>query len=1636
MTEIDNISLEGLDPAPGTVDPDTGISLLGLDPAITPGQTVGRIFGRFYYGVRQAPALASKGLRVGIQGLFPEMEQGAVDDMAQRAIRGFGGVMIDQAQAEIKSLQRIEAATDLPLRYQGQSSGFLEDVAGGLATTVISLPAYAVHPALGFAVTFGQIQGMKIAELERLGVTDPETLLKSSIFSAGIQTPLEAISNLFILSRILKAKGTWTKTLIGIVQASGGEALTEFVQQYPDEWATIMALNPDVGVVGWGKIFLDNIGQTTEEAVYAATVGAVVGGGTTTVGSVAVQTLDSLVSAEQKAIDRTKSRQDRKDVLAAGARARKVIGASILQERQDQADEVVRITPEVIQQYIENPEQSPITDKDLDAIIGEEDIDTVISDLLNRIGIEEVPASIAASEVGVKKEPWEMTKEEYGTPRFDKGMIVEYQTPDGLIKKVKAITDRGERWLSPDGEFAALTPESAVEYTHKKRIQQALSEGKPVPPEVLKDYPDLLKLSPPPLGGGVDISQLGQTTVQDLPLFNPAQVEAVPLREALQSGLISEDEGAVIDGILQVFPEAWREHFMAAFSGQEFAPTSLQLQRHGVSPEEQQGQVVEGALLFKSVDGLKDDARRVAVMFGSNNTIETFLHEFGEFANAHLLTSEDKTLVGREYKAAKTKASENEWFADNFRDWWLRQIDGKSQVVSEDLQVLFRKVLQAVKEVWTRIRGLHSSPLDALFDDIITKGRDFNRQDLKAVQPKTPTKKEQVKKVVRRITGQARPETVKGAVRRTTGQVLTAEERLERDNLIAAIKMAARSAKIAMSEGNKEGLEKGKAEIRALFARAKERQGQRTEAAKIRARIQKLLKSTVPKKEGGKPKGKYGAKVQETLNNLRRASKLKVKEAAAKLEENLIAYQDEIPPYEIALENGVLSMVVVNLTSMPDQAIEVWGKLHEELKTYIESATVKRGREAANRAAQIEFYRESIIDIVGGIPEAIDTIGEPAVTDKSLRTRMRNAIFAGATNRLQGWKDILDILSFGDKTSRPGESIISQFGNVLDEKNIEKKGGMEAMDQIREMVLKVFGLKNDRQMIKKLQQDAEEHSLGTFENAKGQQVDLIMTRAQARKRIMEVMDPTLIDIIYNREGMAWTEEMVAAVRDWLTDADFEFIIQQLDWYQEYYQGINEVYSEIYGISLPHNPNYSPISRQGVNKVEEAGLGEFLKEMPFRASATSAGGLKSRVSSTLPIAPRNDIEVLQSHVSEMEHFKAWAQKIRELNAVFSNPDVRAAIRVNFGKNADQHIQNFIQDFARGGAETAANIRGWDRIRSRYTRAVLAVKPTILLKQLTSAIAYADSIPALYFAKEFVRLDQIKEAVKVLSDSTLVQHRWRKGEIERDIKTAMNSAEFARLRTSPSFWNKLMFQIKLGDMGAIILGGYPIYKYHRSKGKTHKEALRIFESVTESTQQSADLSEQSSWQRGGSFAKLFTMFKTSPNQYFRKEFGAIRNMAAGRIDKKQFFKTMAIYHLLLPMFFQWVSDRFTWDKEEQLRAMILGSLNGIFIFGDGLEAVIRAALGMQTFDLGAPIWSIFKDFGKALRLLDPDDLDTEDVFRAIRGLAGGVGGATGLPLKQTVDLAVGFSDLLAGEYEEGIAEVLGWSPYLAEKAAEEE
>ena len=931
---------------------------------------------------------------------------------------------------------------------------------------------------------------------------------------------------------------------------------------------------------------------------------------------------------------------------------------------------------------------------------------------------------------------------------------------------------------------------------------------------------------------------------------------------------------------------------------------------------------------------------------------------------------------------------------------------------------------------------------------------------------------------------------IKKQIAKATGIKKVSNLIREDEALSAAWKKAEQAARVAFREGNKEGVVVERQRMKDILVKAKGRLTATATVNKLRKSILKEIKSTKVKKVGGKPVGKFTADVQKVLDGFRDAIKLTEQEAIDKIADNLDRYTEFEMPDAVVVENRILNMVV-KLQKFPEpkdqwavkpidsqRAVRVFDTEDEAIEYMATQQNAEileiEERPAAEPKARLPLRKQFTVDELENILEgikALKTEGKMLTEfkkftrqerDARLRSEALNVILGGeelpaglesvgieqkkpsvkefknwltnfASNsgiHFVGWNDLIDMLSVRDKTSKPGKSRLSEVTEVHSAENAEKAGQSAANKKIVDFAKKSFNFENDRAMLKQFNLDAKEIEIGSFINAKDVRVDLKMTKAEARKFMMEYADPVLRDTFY--DGMSFTDDMIKAVNDTLTAQDKIFMQEQLNFYRNYYDRVNNLYRDIYGVDLPFNEFYSPVKREGFD-APDGKFGEFLDEVAYRRSVTT-GSLKSRVKNVRRLASQSDVNVLERHIAEMEHFIAWSDKVRDLNAIFKNPEVRAAISLHHEPSMLFAVDKFINDFTRGGVELANRLNNLDKIRGLFTRSVLAVKPNITIKQLTSQVAYMEVMPI----KDYVAgtLDFWKHPVKnfkFLKENS-VWFAERGGNMERDIKTAMRMKEYNSFRESRGFMDSLMLNVQLGDQGAIAIGGWSYYKYLRKKGVSKKDAILEFEKFSEQTQQSADLSIQSHFQRKGSVSKLFTMFLSSPNLYMRKELGAIRNLLAGRGSVKDHMKTITIYHLILPMFFQWVSDAFDWDEKEQLRAVILGPLNGIFIVGDGIDYIIRKALGLRTFSKEVALYSGVNDLGKfvseAVEYVADGSMTDEDFYRASSGLAGAMGSVTGLPLKQTVNTVKTGQDFLDGEFEKAVKELLGYSPGMLE------
>ncbi|ACL06224.1 hypothetical protein Dalk_4546 [Desulfatibacillum aliphaticivorans] len=110
----------------------------------------------------------------------------------------------------------------------------------------------------------------------------------------------------------------------------------------------------------------------------------------------------------------------------------------------------------------------------------------------------EAKVDVATEQEVAQKEPWEMTRDEFGgaTEYVVRAHSRGVQGLGGLTDTVFYTKNAAE--ANADGQsknddvgFVQINERPAQKEQHRRIVEIALSEGKPVPPEVLKDYPDL-----------------------------------------------------------------------------------------------------------------------------------------------------------------------------------------------------------------------------------------------------------------------------------------------------------------------------------------------------------------------------------------------------------------------------------------------------------------------------------------------------------------------------------------------------------------------------------------------------------------------------------------------------------------------------------------------------------------------------------------------------------------------------------------------------------------------------------------------------------------------------------------------------------------------------------------------------------------------------------------------------------------------------------------------------------------------------------------------------------------------------------------------------------------------------------------
>lgn len=391
-----------------------------------------------------------------------------------------------------------------------------------------------------------------------------------------------------------------------------------------------------------------------------------------------------------------------------------------------------------------------------------------------------------------------------------------------------------------------------------------------------------------------------------------------------------------------------------------------------------------------------------------------------------------------------------------------------------------------------------------------------------------------------------------------------------------------------------------------------------------------------------------------------------------------------------------------------------------------------------------------------------------------------------------------------------------------------------------------------------------------------------------------------------------------------------------------YDLINKKFREDRGIDLPKRENYVPF----VSEMQAFDVMSFLDNgYGYRIGMPSF--TKNVIeSSKVRMKKVNPISLLMQHLEDVGHYVFLNDIANEMNQVFSNPVFQRKVSFAYGEHNLKLFNSNLRGamFEPRARENNLIIKFFDFLVNSHVVTALAFKPSVAIKQWMGFMNYTENVPTLQFAKymgEFML--NPKEGIDFIMSDDYVRARFGAGLNAEEFAHAIETSSY---NVSKNFVDLFTLNTRLGDLGAVIMGGYPMVKYlMNEKGMTKEQAFNEFRIATAMTQQFNATSSLSIIQRaakGNPFARMVLAFTNTPYQYTRKTVNTIYQAYRGEISKKQAAKQIIIYQILNPILYNMATSLSPISyaiahaygdedaKEEALKEMLVNDImGGIFI-----------------------------------------------------------------------------------------------------------
>ena len=778
-------------------------------------------------------------------------------------------------------------------------------------------------------------------------------------------------------------------------------------------------------------------------------------------------------------------------------------------------------------------------------------------------------------------------------------------------------------------------------------------------------------------------------------------------------------------------------------------------------------------------------------------------------------------------------------------------------------------------------------------------------------------------------------------------------------------------------------------------------------------KIQALLNMNLFDRRGNFRRAMTDPATMTALEELRRVAHLGPQSAADELQNRMLVDKPTSPTDRIINE-----MLSIQAYARENVSCQLFKQAYEDIH-----ALRKAGREDKSLEKMIKDYRTE--------QDKSEVLGAIKKNKKAGKLKQMYASW------IANWESFLDMVT--DKETKEKYSMLNLEADTI---TYTWQRRTEIMDGVK----RIYGLGSNREVQNKM--NALRNEKYTFTNyalvdkntnpgaikRTGEAFPEELNKLQIIDAYIYAKNDNLMDRLLNQYGGQLND--MFALLDKQDRALGDFLQKEAE---KTYAQINSVFVKERGYDLPRVENYFPSKTERV----ESEL-DFLNAAA--AMSKNPSFTKMRVSSAfVQMKLENPFGILFTHIDRAADYTFKAEKLNQIRRVFKSPVLKPAIIEQVGEDCYKRMLELIDQFSVTKPRLNYEMdKLGDWLTNNYVKGAIALKPTIAVKQLISAINYAENMPATQWVSGFTKaIMHPKETVAfMMSGDPYLKARYESGSMNEALARATADANALTARGKfLRFTDLLTINTRLGDVGAIMFGGKPYVDYlMQTKGMSKKEAFAEFRKSTLRSQQANTRSSLSTLQaRDMNFiVRGLFAFKNTPAQYARKIADAIYEYQRGEISRAQLAKVVAIYGL----FNSWMYSALTtlgllaWyyddDDADEILAdelffspfvQMAGCLPVLDMAVGTAAQVAKAKMFDHTVRMERPELPVVSELFKMGQMAVKDDLAAEDVLNML--VEGGqlIGG---LPTKYAKGFATGTADIASGENPmRGFLQMLGYT-----------